>query len=211
METRPTRRPPLAVAAAAVGLLALAGALGALGGRLWWAWWSPATPGQVYATSDGLAWYPDPADPGFAHAFAGTAQFVVIGFVAGVLLGVVGGVVTRNRPLVGLGIVAVAALVGLLLTYRVGIAASPPDPTTLLGGAEAGDLLPANLQVSGWTPYLAWPVGAFFGFLLVMVTIMSSDRAAETASAVEPAESVEPAEADRLRVRPGRSEPSPRP
>ncbi|TIC88628.1 hypothetical protein E8D34_02815 [Nocardioides sp. GY 10113] len=236
---RPARRRGAVLAAtrAAVGLLAVALILGVVAGRLWWAWWSPAMPGRVYDTVDGLAWYPDPLDPGFAHVFSGTAQFVVIGFAAGLLLGLLGGLVTRQRAIFGLVAVVVGSLLGLVITYRTGIAASPADPATLLGDAAAGDQLPGHLQVSGWTPYLAWPVGALFGFLVVMVSTMSSDRAAhrravdggavgdETGGASGSAADVEaeapietpagepgePGEPGESGVSPDRSEPSPHP
>ncbi|WP_436698276.1 hypothetical protein [Nocardioides sp. BYT-33-1] len=158
--------------APAVAVPVLLGALlGAAGGWLWWVWWSPATQGKIYDTPVGKAWYPDPFDPGIARDFGGTATYVVAGFALALVLGLVGGWVARHRAVVGVLAVLAGAGLGALAMTLVGQAFSPPDPATLLATHQAGDRLPGHLHVSGWTPYLVWPVGALLAYLVLMLSL----------------------------------------
>ena len=145
--------------------------LGAAGGWLWWAWWGPAPKGRIYDTVAGKAWYPDPFDPGITRDFSGTATYVVIAFGLALLLGLVGGWLARDRAVAGLVCVLVGAGLGVLVMTLLGESFSPADPATLLAGHKVGDTLPGPLAVSGWTPYLAWPVGAMLAYLVLMLSL----------------------------------------
>jgi len=145
--------------------------LGALGGWLWWTWWGPAPNGKIYDTAAGKAWYPDPFDPGITREFSGTATYVVIAFALALLLGLVGGWIARDQAVLGVLGVLVGAGLGVLVMTLLGESFSPADPTTLLAAHQVGDALPGHLAVSGWTPYLAWPVGAMFAYLVLMVSL----------------------------------------
>lgn len=148
-------------------------ALGAAGGWLWWAWWGPAPDGKVYDTSAGPTWYPDPFDPGITRDFSGTADFVVIAFGLALLLGVVGGWLARDRALAGLAAVTLASVVAGALMTVVGLVQSPSDPQDRVDDVKIGTELPGHLEVSGWTPYLTWPVGSLLGYLVVMLALNS--------------------------------------
>lgn len=167
--------------------------LGALGGWCWWTWWGPAPDGVVLDTLAGNTWYPDPYEPGVAREFAGTATFVVVGAGLALLLGVVAGWLARHRALAGLVAVVVAAGLGAAIMTWVGQAMSPPDPQAMAASVEPGTELPGHLEIASHdldlpdrladavrdddgvlpitTPWLAWPVGALLGYLIVMLSL----------------------------------------
>lgn len=158
-----------------IGALVVAPVLGALlgaaGGWLWWTWWGPAPQGKIYDTAAGKAWYPDPFDPGITREFGGTATYVVVAFGLALLLGLVGGWLARNQAVAGIIAVLVGAGLGVLVMTVVGEQLSPPDPATLLASHQVDDVLPGHLAVAGWTPYLAWPVGAMLAYLVLMLSL----------------------------------------
>lgn len=163
--------------------LVLGLALGALGGWLWWTWWGPAPDGKVYDTPAGPTWYPNPFDPGVARDFSGTATYVVIGFALALLLGLVSGWLARDRAVAGLLAIGLASVAAAAVMSVVGLAQSPSDPQERVDDVEIGAELPGHLEVSGLTPYLAWPVGALLGYLVVMVSVTSEYRRPEHLSA----------------------------
>jgi hypothetical protein len=176
-----------------VGLLVLAGGLAALGGWLWWRWWSPAPTGQIYERQDHTyGWYATPLDPGQAHVASATFEYVVVGFLLALLVGLAAALLGRNRPLTALAVTLVAGALGAYLTWQVGLWFSPPDPSRLADKAHFGQLVdgkpklyPGSLSVAGWTPFLAWPVGSLLGFLGIMLSI-SGERSLDPAYAAEP-------------------------
>lgn len=169
------------------GVLAGSIALGLLGGWLWWTWWAPATPGRIYDVPErGPHWYPDPWDPGQTDAFGGTAQYVVIALVLGLLLGVVAGLLAERAALVMLGAVLVGSVAAAVAMVWLGTELSPPDPQALATAANVGKEVPGHLEVTqgrvsflGWddvevpTPYLSWPVAGLTGYIVVMLSAKS--------------------------------------
>jgi hypothetical protein len=163
---------PAGAATRAAVLVVVAAGAGCLGGWLWWRWWAPAPEGRVFELLDGgTTWAPTPAEAGYDQLSAATPQYVVIGLGFGLLLGVLAAVLLRGRELVGLAALVVASGLGAFLMLRLGVHLSPPDPESLLADAAVGDRMPGAMAVSGWTPYLAWPFGALFGFLAVLVLV----------------------------------------
>ena len=163
-------------------------ALGGLGGWLWWTWWGPPADGKVYDTQAGPTWYPTPFDPGVTQDFSGTATYVVVGLGMALLLGVVGGWVCRRQAVHGLLAVAVASAAAAAVMGVIGMAQSPADPQERADDVEIGTVLPGHLEVSGWTPYLVWPVGSLLGYLVVMLAlppapVTGAERRAEHRSA----------------------------
>lgn len=154
-------------------VVTLGGGLGAVGGWLWWTWWAPAKEGEIYRTSAGPTWYPDPLGPGIAQVFDATAQYVVVGTGLGLLLGAAVGWAARNRALAGLVGVLVGSGLAAYVASRVGLSFSPPDPQALVAQHQVGDRLPAQMTMDGWTPYLAWPVGALLGFVAALLSVSS--------------------------------------
>lgn len=180
---------PRSVVGALVAIPVVGAVLGAVGGWWWWHWWSPAPTGRIYDTQAGRTWYPDPFDPGVARDFSGTAEYVVIGLALGALLGIVGGWLTRRRPVAGLAAVVLGAAVAAGVATAVGLAQSPPDPQLRADDVKVGTRLPGHLElasatidlpaigdVSVTTPWLMWPVAGAGGFLLVMLAIGATER-----------------------------------
>lgn len=182
---------PYDVVRAIVVPVVLGGVLGAAGGWLWWVWWGPAPDGKVYDTAAGPHWYPDPFDPGITRDFSGTADYVVIAFGLALLLGIIGGWLARDRAVAGLAGVGVASVVAGVLMTVIGLAQSPSDPQAKVDEVKIGTELPGHLEVTGWTPYLAWPVGVLLGYLVVMLALNS--RAANGAGQRPGQPSAEPA------------------
>ncbi len=171
--TAPRRPPAVRALVGAAVVLAVAAGLGAVGGWVWWTWWSPGPDGRVFPLPDGgTTWIPQPAESGYSALFAATAQYAVLGVGLGVLVGLLSVVLCRRRELVGLLVAAAGSAVGAAVMLWVGTAQSPPDPESLLADAEVGDMLPGALEVTGWTPYLGWPVGALAAFVLVLLLVI---------------------------------------
>lgn len=163
-----------------VGLLLLASAAGALGGWWWWKWWSPAPEGVIGQRADtgAIGWFAQPFDPGQAHVASSTFEYVVAGFVLAVVVGLVAGLVGRNRSLLTLATLVLGSAAGAAVMWAVGMAFSPPDPSRWAIAANIGHTYPGSLSIGGWTPYLVWPVGMLFGFLVVMLTLNTEDKRA---------------------------------
>jgi hypothetical protein len=146
-------------------LLAIGGMLllGVAGGFAWHAWWTP-TGGVVVDDT----WIVLPDDAG--REFAATGGFVL----GSLLLGVVSGLLIawRVRPyLVGVLVAAVGGLLAGLVMAFVGHQLGPEDPRPQAAGQADLTAIPADLRVSGGSPYLGFPGGALLAvglsFLLV--------------------------------------------
>lgn len=164
----PRSRPGLlgqALEAVVVLVVFVAAGLGA--GWLWEHWWTPKL-GVVY---DG-EYYPGTRIvtgginydfPRQAHDFDAVATFLLIGLVAGLVLGVLAALLARRSELVTLGAVVVGSALACLVAYRLGVHLGPADPGPLVESAADGAVLPSNLTVQGMSPFVGWPVGALVG------------------------------------------------
>lgn len=181
-------------------LLAFAAA-GAVAGWFWERWWTPITGVVVDGT-----WIPGyrprgeefvfdfPSLEGF---FDGTAQYVVLGLVGGLLLGILCGLLGRHSELVMLAAALLGSALAGFVAYRLGTSLGPVDPTTLESSLPDGSVLPADLSVPGASPFVAWPLGALVGlggvYLLTVTTRPGDtqpDRVDEAAPEVVPERSV---------------------
>ncbi|WP_183094115.1 hypothetical protein [Nocardioides stalactiti] len=155
---------------AVAGALLVAGAaLGGLGGWLWYQWWGPPNKGSIFdTTAYGITWF-DTTDKGIAQDFAGTGEYVVIGFGLGLVLGTIAAFVGRRHAFAALAALLAGAALAAALSWAVGTMLSPPDPQKFATEANVCTELPckeypAAIEVNGWTPYLLWPIGALTGF-----------------------------------------------
>lgn len=141
-------------------VLALAGALA---GVVWEWIWSP-TIGVVvdhqWTAGDAL---------GLQHQFSGTGWYVVVAAVAGLVAGIAVTLLTDRIPLLTLAGVVVGSVLAAWLMLQVGTALGPPDPATAARSAADGTRLPDHLAVSGRSPFIAFPVGALLGLVLVFI------------------------------------------
>lgn len=152
-------------------VLAASGGAGALAGWLWYQWWGPPNTGQIYDTTTwGPRWL-DLSDQGLAHQFDGTAQFAVLGLGLGAVLGVLAAALGRRQAVAAfLALVAGSALAAYLC-FAVGTALSPPDPQQFATKDNIGEEYRAAIEVSGWTPFLSWPIAAFGAFAIAVVVM----------------------------------------
>ena len=170
------RRLPWRAVAVVVGAVVAAGAaLGALGGWLWYQWWGPPNTGTIYDTVNGPLWF-DPSDQGIAHQFDGPGQYAVIGLGLGVVLGILAAVLGRRQAMAALAALVVGGALAAYLSWVVGTAMSPPDPEQYATAdnvctEEPCEEYPAAIEVSGWTPFLCWPIGALAGFCTAIVVM----------------------------------------
>lgn len=143
-------------------LLAVFAAGGAVAGVVWeWLWTPPV--GEVA----GGRWLRDAE--GLREDVSGTALYIVVAVVAGLLLGVLAGLLSEDSELVTLVAVVLGSVLAGWLMLEVGQALGPTDPQVLAADADRGTRLPGRLEVSGRSPYVAFPAGALIGLLVVFV------------------------------------------
>lgn len=149
------------------GLFLLAGAVA---GVIWQAVWDAPT-GVVYADD----WYLSPSGPDVG--FSGTALYVLVASLTGLVAGLAISVLRGHETLTVLATV-VAALVAGWLMYAVGHAMGPDDPRPMAQGGKDLTELPSDLTLAAsddsrqpWrsTALLAMPAGALAALSAVYV------------------------------------------
>lgn len=184
--TVPRRRPSWWVPAVqGVVILALFAGIGCLAGWAWWKIWSPAPSGIAF---DGR-WYPQPTTEGLAAEFAGTGWYVAVAIAAGVVLGLLSGLLLDRDELVTLVAVAIGSLLAAWLMFRMGMSLSPPDPGPIAKVAEDRMEIPGHLVLAGEmqalgrdfdgqlrSPMLALPTGAMAGLAIALFGVTKPGR-----------------------------------
>lgn len=160
-------RPALVQLGIAVLLLAAAGALA---GVVWeWVWTAPM---GVVVDHKWVAL--DEAN--LRGQFTGTAWYVVVAAVAGLVGGALAALFLDRVPMATLVGVVLGSLLGALLMYRVGLALGPGDPVRAATAAKEGAHLPARLAVSGHSAWIALPAGALIALTLVFLGLSAVHR-----------------------------------
>ncbi len=139
-------------------------AAGLLVGVVWEALWSP-----VQGVALGGEWVP--AGEAARQSFSGTGLYVLLCATAGLVVGLLAAFVSRGHEVMVLGAVVVGATAAGLLAAQVGHRLGPPDPRVVAQGLEDYAEVTADLSVSGWTPYVAFPVGALVSVFLVWLLL----------------------------------------
>jgi len=150
-------------------VVAVFAAAGAAGGWLWFRLWD-VPPGVAFQGE----WVPQPGDEGLAASFDGTALYVVVGFVGGLVLGLLAALLARTSEVATLLAEVVGAAVAGWLAHRVAVRLRPPDPAPLARTAEDLTPLDGNLTVTGRSPYVAWPLGGLLGLAVVYLLGLSA-------------------------------------
>lgn len=144
---------------------------GALAGVVWeWVWTPPtgvALEQEFLLDGDGLR-----------GEFSGTALYVVIAAVTGLLLGVLVAVLSDRDELATLVVVVAGSALAGWVMLRTGVALGPPDPAPLARAAEDFDPLVDQLGVSGHSPLVAFPGGALLGLIVIFIGL--SRRGSDT-------------------------------
>jgi hypothetical protein len=153
------------VGGAARDVLAVLGTFLLIGVACGVLWWLAVTPATFTAMPDGGG---SMSEVQLGKRFDADGWYAVIGLVVGFLSGL-GVTWWRSRDfrlttfllVPGSAVAAGAmALTGSLL--------GPPDPHAALATASPGQLVPVQLEVSGFAPYLVWPVAVLLGSLMVL-------------------------------------------
>ena len=143
--------------------------LGVLCGVLWWLLVDPAA--YTKLRDGGVMQEED-----LSKQFSADGLYVVIAAVAGLASGIaliwwrVRDVLLTSVLLV-LGAVLAAAAMEL-----IGHLLGPGDPGAALAAAKVGTRVPERLNVDAFTVYLAWPISALLGALLVLVNVTPRSR-----------------------------------
>jgi hypothetical protein len=152
---------PLGAALLLIEVLVVYALVALVAGVVWEAVWTP--PDQVVHQHQVY-----PADyEALRRIFTGTGLYVIVAAVASSLTALVISLLTRRRELVVLVAVALGSGVAAALMREVGISRGPVDPTTLAASTANGAHLPGALDVSGFSPYLVWPMTS----LLVLAVV----------------------------------------
>ncbi len=128
-------------------------------------WWLAVTPATFTAMPDGGG---SMSEVQLGKRFDADGWYAVIGLVAGFLSGL--GVTwwrSRDFRLTTFLLVPGSALAAAAMAMT-GALLGPPDPHVALAAASPGQLVPVQLEVTGFAPYLVWPVAALLGSLMVL-------------------------------------------
>ncbi len=146
--------------------------VGVLAGAVWeWVWTPPtgvALGKEFLLDGDGLR-----------SDFSSTALYVVVASLAGLLLGVLVAVLARRHELLTLVAVAVGSVLAAWLMLRVGVLLGPPDPGRWPGRPRTTRPSSTQLQVSGRSPFVAFPGGALVGLLVAFVGLNGRSSTAD--------------------------------
>ena len=104
-------------------------------------------------------WYPA-GEQALSAQTGGTASYVLLAAVGGLVLGLVAAVAATRAELLVLGAVVVGGALAAYLMWQVGVLLGPPDPSGLAEGAADGTRLPGRLAVVGRSPFLTLPTVA---------------------------------------------------
>ncbi|MGH3346802.1 MAG: hypothetical protein ACRDO4_07450 [Nocardioides sp.] len=152
-----------------VVVLAGCAAAGALAGVVWEAWWTP----PIGVVRD-QGWYVDLFES--RDLFSATALYVVVGVLAGLLVGAASAFFVDRVELVTLATVVVGSVLAAWLMLQVGSALAPPDPAVLARTAADDTRIPGTVEVSGNWPLGAFPAGALLGVAVIYIGLTSTRR-----------------------------------
>lgn len=165
---RTGRRPTVGTPVLVLAIVAVFAVCGALAGWGWHAWWE--APSGVVADRQ---WYPVPGESGQRADFDGTAKYVVLALVVGLVGGGAAALALRGQEVAVLVAVVAGSLLGGWLMAVVGSALSPPDPHVLARTAEDGTELTGHLRLPRWSPYTAMPIGALVALVVSYLAVPS--------------------------------------
>jgi hypothetical protein len=158
---RATGASPLAVALLVLEVLLAYAVVGLVAGLVWEAIWTP--PDQVVQHHQVY-----PADyHALRQIFTGTGLYVLVAAAASAFTALVISLLTRRRELVVLCALAVGSCAAAGGMREVGISRRPVDPTTLAASTANGVHLQGALDVTGFSPYLVWPMASLLVLSLV--------------------------------------------
>ncbi|MGA9716460.1 MAG: hypothetical protein WBQ48_11565 [Aeromicrobium sp.] len=140
------------VLVSAVGLGVIAGLV----------WWHMATPGQWEMRDVGLS-LTEEASRG---QFQVIVVFTLIGVIAALAWSVVLSLLFGESGWQLVVAIMAGSVLAAIVAWQVGAFVGPPPVETAVG-LEIGDTVPDELMIDSASPFLAWPIAALVGVLLV--------------------------------------------
>lgn len=154
-------------------VLALFVVCGALAGVLWeWLWTAPTG-----IALDGLFVLDE---EGVSRDFGSTGSYVLLAVAFGLVLGTVSAFLLDRSELVALAVVLVGSVLAGGIMAIVGQALGPADPEALARTAEDLTPLVSDLRLEGRSPYLAFPLAALTGLMVVFLGLNRRRETVET-------------------------------
>lgn len=141
-----------AVLVSAVGLGVIAGLV----------WWQLATPGQWEMRDVGLA-LTEEASRG---QFQVIVVFTLVGAIAALVWSVVLSLLFWESGWQLVVAIMAGSVLAAIVAWQVGAFVGPP-PLETVAGLAMGDTVPDELMIDSAAPFLAWPIAALVGVLLV--------------------------------------------
>ena len=155
-----------------VGLFAGAGAAAGV------VWWKVATPASYTRTTDNAVMLQGQ----LGQRVTADGWFVVIGLVAGILVGVVLTLARRRHPMVVVLVGYAASLGAAALALWLGRMLGHQDVGALLRKAAVGDRIPDSLDVISHLVVVAWPIGFLIGSVVMIWGTKAGHRDVEESS-----------------------------
>jgi hypothetical protein len=135
--------------------------LGVLCGVVWWLLVDPAV-FTKQRTGGSMG------EVQLGRRFDADGWYVVIAVVTGLVAGTVLTWLRWRDPLLTTALVAVGSVVAAVAMAWTGHLLGPGDPNAVLAHAAVGTRVPVQLAVGASASYLAWPIGALIGALVVL-------------------------------------------
>lgn len=152
-----------------LGVTRLFGEVAVVGALLWVWWWHPAS-GVVQG---GEFYWPPTSIEG---SITGTASYLVVASVAGLLAGVRAAWRLGDLPWVAVGSSLVLGGVAGVVLARVGHLLGPTDAATVAARAADGSRVLTDLRVEGLGAYAALPAAAVLATGLVLLFVRPVDE-----------------------------------
>jgi hypothetical protein len=143
--------------------------LGVLCGVLWWLLVDPAA--YTKLRDGGVMQEED-----LSRQFSADGVYVVIAAVSGLAGGLVLTWWRTRDVLVTCVLLILGTVVAAAAMELTGHLLGPGDPGAALAAAEVGGRVPERLDVDAFTVYLAWPVSALLGALVVLLNVTPRAR-----------------------------------
>jgi hypothetical protein len=145
-------------------VLAVLGSMLVLGLVCGLLWWLVVNPAEFTKMRAGGAM----GEVQLGRRFDADGWYVVLGLLGGLAAGVALMWWRSRDALLTTGLLVAGAVLAAAVTAVVGHLLGPSDPQGRLEAARIGARVPTQLAVDAWTAYLAWPIGALAGALLVL-------------------------------------------
>jgi hypothetical protein len=140
-------------------------AAGFAGGAIWSA---VVTPPMALVTRRGVFLA---SEAGYDQRAAETLWLLVIGFVGGLVVGSMIGVIGRRHGTATVIAAVSMSVIATALTAWSGIHVFGPDVGAQLAAAAPGDQVRTALTVTSDVGYLGWPIGALAGVMIAVAAL----------------------------------------